>query len=215
MRRNQPSLATLPARCLRTPRPNRPGAERDKGEAVRQGHTLQTVRSHPRELTPGRQVTALLAALAAPYAVAAAGGWLTTRSLDNWYRRLRKPSWTPPGSAIGAVWVILYTLMGLSTWLAWREGAHSNVQAADVARANRLRTLQLAHNAAWSYAFFGLRSPGGGLAVIVCLWLAVLAWVRSLAPLSALAAWLQVPYLAWVAFAAVLNGQIYWRNRRG
>ena len=65
-------------------------------------------------------------------------------------------------------------------------------------------------DAAWSALFFGWRSPGLAFAEIVLLWLAILATVLAFSRVSTWAAALLVPYLAWVSFAAVLNGTI-WR----
>jgi len=69
---------------------------------------------------------------------------------------------------------------------------------------------QLALNALWTPLFFGLRQPGVAFAEIILLWLAILATLLAFRPVSRAAAWLLVPYLAWVSFAAVLNGTL-WR----
>ena len=58
---------------------------------------------------------------------------------------------------------------------------------------------------AWSPLFFTLERPDWSLAEVPLLWLSILALIVGLAPLSALAAWLLVPYLAWVSVAAALN----------
>jgi tryptophan-rich sensory protein len=73
---------------------------------------------------------------------------------------------------------------------------------------------QLGLNVLWSYAFFAARSPAAGLAVIVALWGAVAGWVRDAGRIDSLAGRLQVPYLAWVSFAGLLNAIIFWMNRR-
>jgi tryptophan-rich sensory protein len=65
-------------------------------------------------------------------------------------------------------------------------------------------------NAAWSWAFFGLRNPALGLVVIVALLLAILVTIRLFWPLDRIAAWLLVPYAAWVGYATALNLAI-WR----
>jgi len=60
-------------------------------------------------------------------------------------------------------------------------------------------------NVFWSVIFFGWRSLTGGLVEIVFLWLAILATMVAFARVSKVAAWLLVPYLFWVSFAAYLN----------
>ena len=70
--------------------------------------------------------------------------------------------------------------------------------------------VQLILNAAWTPIFFGLHRPDLAFFEIVLLWLSILATIALFHPLNAGAAWLLVPYLAWVTFAAALNLAI-WR----
>jgi tryptophan-rich sensory protein len=153
--------------------------------------------------------------LALPYAAAAAGGYATSRSVDSWYQALHKPAWTPPGQVIGAVWTVLYGLMGLSAWPTWRTGATGRTAPGQANAARAWFFVQLGLNTAWSFAFFGLRSPLAGLAVIVPLWLSVVGWIRATGRVHRAASWLQLPYLAWVSFATTLNAAIWWQNRGG
>jgi tryptophan-rich sensory protein len=73
--------------------------------------------------------------------------------------------------------------------------------------------IQLALNAAWTGLFFGVHRPGLAFAEIVVLALAVAVTIGLFARVSLPAALLLVPYLAWVCFAAVLNGVIWSLNR--
>ena len=73
--------------------------------------------------------------------------------------------------------------------------------------------VQLALNGLWSILFFGLQSPGLALVEILLLWCAIGITVKRFAALSRPAAFLLLPYWAWVSFAAVLNGSIWWLNR--
>jgi tryptophan-rich sensory protein len=173
-------------------------------------------RSDPRAEPPlKRQAVALLVCLALPFAAAALGGYATSRAVDGWYQTLERPAWTPPGWLFGPVWTVLYTLMGLSAWLSWREVAAGRAAAAEAEPARRWFLGQLALNTAWSFAFFGLRSPLAGLAVIVPLWLSIVGWIRATHRVNPTAAWLQLPYLAWVSFASCLNAALWWLNRNG
>lgn len=122
----------------------------------------------------------------------------------EWYAALAKPGWTPPSGVFGPVWTLLYVLMGVAAWLVWDR--HRN--AARVALT--LFVLQLIVNAAWSWLFFGLRSPALAFAGIVLLWALILATVIAFRRLRPPAAALLLPYLAWVTFAAALNFAI-WR----
>jgi benzodiazapine receptor len=74
--------------------------------------------------------------------------------------------------------------------------------------------VQLVLNAAWSPVFFGMRRPDLAFMEIVILWFSIVATIATFHPLNAVAAWLLLPYLGWVTFAAALNFTI-WRMNRG
>lgn len=152
-----------------------------------------------------RSLLALLAFLALSYAASAIGSLFTSAGLDGWYDTLEKPTWTPPGWVIGAVWTVLYGLMGVAAWLVWREGG-VGVQRVPLA----LFSGQLVLNVLWSVLFFGLQSPGGAFAGIVLLEIAILATMAAFWTVRPRAGALLLPYAAWVAFAGFLNYTI-WR----
>ncbi len=150
---------------------------------------------------------ALAAATFALGALLAAGlGSVATSSSTEsaWFEALEKPSWYPPSSAFGIVWTVLYVMIAVSGYLAWRSGADR--------AAISWWWAQMALNLAWSVVFFGLRSPGWAMVVIVALALAIGATIRSFDRFDRRAAWLLGPYLAWVLFASTLNGAIVWLN---
>lgn len=132
------------------------------------------------------------------------GGRATSSSVADWYPTLHKPSWTPPSWAFGAAWTPLYVAIAVAGVLVWdRDG---------FGLAMVLWGVQLALNALWSAIFFGLRAPALALLEIGLLGAAVAACIVMFAPISALAAWLFVPYLAWVLFAGLLNYRIWQLN---
>lgn len=137
-----------------------------------------------------------------------AGYHFTNISLSTWYPILAKPWFTPPGWLIGLVWFILFTLMGISLFFIWHRDM--GLRNHTVRNAVILFGVQLLFNVLWSAAFFGLRSPIAGLAVIIALWILILATIIKFWPISRDAALLLVPYLLWVSFAAFLNYDI-WR----
>jgi tryptophan-rich sensory protein len=104
----------------------------------------------------------------------------------------------------------LYAMMAIAVWLVWLWlGNRPGVPAALAVFA-----IQLAFNTAWSLIFFGMHRPGAALVDIVVLWLAIVLTIVLFWNISRTAAWLLVPYLAWVTFAMVLNGAI-WRLNSG
>ena len=132
------------------------------------------------------------------------GSIFTNMSVNSWYPALVKPWFTPPDGVIPAVWTLLFTLMGVSFFLAWRAG----LTLPQFRGAAYAFVAQFAVNILWSAAFFGLRSPLAGLVVIGLLWILILLNIYRFYPLSKEAALLLVPYLAWVSFAALLNYSI-------
>jgi len=153
-------------------------------------------------------IAVLAALLVVCLGVGALGSAATTPNLEPWYASLRKPAFTPPAIAFPIVWTTLYVMMAVAAWRVWRaDAAYFPKRAALVAF-----FVQLVLNAAWSWAFFAAQSPGLGLLVIVLLLVALVWTIIAFARVSRLAAWLLVPYLAWGAFATVLNGAIFAMN---
>lgn len=134
------------------------------------------------------------------------GSYFTDLSVSTWYPTLIKPPYTPPGWLIGAVWVVLYTLMGISLFLI----LNSNSRSGTLNSALIPFGVQLLLNIAWSGAFFGLRSPLYALVVIAALWLSIIITMKRFLEISRNAGVLLVPYILWVSFAAYLNYTI-WR----
>jgi tryptophan-rich sensory protein len=134
------------------------------------------------------------------------GSQFTALSVATWYPTLEKPWFTPPGSVISVVWIILYALMGLSIFLIWQNGLASKSSKAAIG----VFAIQLLANILWSYAFFGLQSPLIALAVISLLWLLILQCIIRFWYIRRSSAMLLVPYILWVSFAAILNYDI-WR----
>lgn len=153
-------------------------------------------------LPPLKSAIALAAWLVLCFGAATLGAMFTP---GDWYAALKKPAWNPPGWVFGPVWTALYTAMAVAAWLVWRRGGF--------AKQRRPLTLflgQLALNAGWTPLFFGLCSPGLALAEILLLWLAIAMTLVAFLRISRVAAWLLIPYLLWVSFAAVLNFAL-WR----
>ena len=147
----------------------------------------------------------LIVFLLANVATASSGGIFTP---DEWYRKLQKPVWCPPDWMFGAVWSVVFTMIAFAGWLVWEAGEGSSLVLP-----MGLYGFQLMLNFAWSAIFFGAKRPDWALAEVLVLWVAILGCIITFIPLSPVAAWLMVPYLAWASFAAALNANVWWRNR--
>ena len=95
-------------------------------------------------------------------------------------------------------------MIGVAAWLVWHRTG--------TGRALRLWGWQLAANALWTPAFFGLHNPLLALAVIAVLLALVALTIRRFARLQRVAAGLMLPYFAWVCYAAWLNAGFWWLN---
>ena len=122
---------------------------------------------------------------------------------NDWFDALRKPSIMPPGWAFGAAWTTLYILLGLAVALTLcRRGAPGWGLAVGLFAA------QMLLNFAWSPVFFGARRPEPALFIIVLMLVLSIAATFLFSRIDRRAAWLMVPYLAWLGFASLLNYRI-------
>lgn len=133
------------------------------------------------------------------------GSVFTVPSITAWYANLAKPDFAPPNWIFAPVWTMLFALMGVSAFLIWKRG----LKGKDVKIALGIFVGQLVLNVLWSIIFFGLRNPLGAFVEIIFLWLAILATISAFSKISKLAAWLLVPYILWVSFAAYLNFAVW------
>jgi tryptophan-rich sensory protein len=99
--------------------------------------------------------------------------------------------------------------MAIAAWLVWRRSGFAGARLALIFFA-----LQLALNCAWSFLFFGQRSPLAGLLDLVFLWLAIGACIAMFWRHCRAASLLLLPYWLWVSFAGALNFAI-WRLNPG
>jgi benzodiazapine receptor len=136
-----------------------------------------------------------------------AGSMVTDDAVNTWYLEIHKPGWTPPDWVFPVVWTSLFLMMGLSVWRIWQQAGFVRARTALM-----LFAAQLVLNFTWSALFFGLRNPGAALIEIFVLIAAVAGTIAAFARHDSIAAWLLAPYLAWISFAAVLNGSIWWMN---
>lgn len=167
---------------------------------------------HSDTTTPAARPMSLpLAALLAAIPVLAAatiGNFATMPNIAPWYAGLAKPPFNPPNWLFGPVWGTLYALMIVSFTRILRVSADLPGRGVAIT----LFLVQMALNAFWSVAFFALHSPTAGLIVIAALIVALGATIRAFHRFDRPAAWLLVPYAAWVSFASILNASIWWLN---
>lgn len=134
------------------------------------------------------------------------GGLATASSVDLWYTTLTLPAISPPSWVFGPVWITLYTLMGIASFLVFKSVSKQRRQALGLYGA------QLAVNALWPLLFFGIQQPGWGFINIVVLLALILMITKAFWHIDKRAGYLMLPYIAWVSFATYLNYAIWTLN---
>lgn len=155
----------------------------------------------------GLHIKKLLLSLMVCLGAGGIGTYYTLPSINNWYRLLQKPVFTPPNWVFGPVWTGLYILMGIALYIVWqKEGLEYQNKVASYIWFG----IQLVLNVLWSATFFGHHSIFGGLIIIVVLWLSIAITISEFSKQATIAAWLLMPYLLWVTYAGALNYS-FWR----
>ena len=157
-----------------------------------------------RDLTMLSLILGLLGFVLLVSAVAATGSMFKPGA---WYEALAKPAWTPPNWLFPVAWTLLYLMIAVAGWLVWRA-----VGFAGAGTAFALYFLQLLLNAAWSWLFFGLHRMDLAFIDISVLLLAIAANIFAFYAVRPGAAYLLIPYLLWVSYAAALNLVVWQMN---
>lgn len=118
------------------------------------------------------------------------------------YAMLNQPPFSPPAEVFPLVWGVLFLLMGISSWLVYRKAL---AQKQSPQYYLRPYAVQLILNICWSPLFFGLQAYWAGAVLALLLLIVVVAMIARFNQISRPAAWLQVPYLLWSAFAVYIS----------
>ena len=140
-------------------------------------------------------------------AVGGLSGWLTRDGAKAYSQSIIQPPLSPPAMVFPIGWGILFALMGIGA-------ARIYLAPPSRERTNSLRIflLQLAFNFFWSILFFNLQAFGVALVWLLILWGLILWMIVAFRKVDPLAAWMQIPYLLSVTFAAYLNYGVWMLN---
>lgn len=144
------------------------------------------------------KVKNLLISIAISLGVGLLSSFLTMGN-QNIYDYINVPQFAPPGWLFPIVWTILYILMGISSYLIYET------QDKDSVSALKVYGIQLIFNFFWSIIFFNLQNFVFAFIWIILLWILIIFMIYKFYKIKPLAAYLNMPYLLWVTFAAVLN----------
>lgn len=140
----------------------------------------------------------LIISLLIVYSVAAIGSFFTSGNTEGeWYESV-KPSITPPGWVFPIVWNILFFLIALSLYFAWINAKNKNKIVLAFGANFVLNIL-------WSYFYFYIKSPSLAFIDIIILEISIVFMIITSKGINKKSAYLLIPYLIWVGFAAILN----------
>jgi tryptophan-rich sensory protein len=160
------------------------------------------------------------------------GSFFTAPAVSSaWFSQLRKPSFFPPNWLFAPAWIVLYFLMGISLFLVWKKNWGIAITPGKQEKkfwnpfskklwtgswreenAILIFSLQLILNTLWSVIFFGLKSIGLAFFEILTLWFSIIYTIANFYRISKKAAYLLLPYILWVSFAAFLNFSVWQLN---
>lgn len=138
-------------------------------------------------------------------------GWLSSilaGDVREIYNGLILPNLSPPAYLFGIVWPILYTLIGISGYLIYKNRVSKTDQVLNYV----LFILQLFLNFIWSIIFFAQSSYWLGFIIILVLDLVVFLCIIQFWKTSRTASLLLIPYFLWIIFASYLTFSVAMLN---
>ena len=148
----------------------------------------------------------LLVCIVVPLVVGALSAFFSGGMGD--FERGNQPPLSPPGWLFPVVWTILYTFMGISSYLILTSEAEKE----EIQNALSIYAYQLTVNFLWPTFFFNFRWFFFSFLWLLLLIFLVAAMIREFYKISKSAAYLNIPYLIWLLFAGYLNFTIWWLN---
>ncbi len=126
----------------------------------------------------------------------------------NWYSTLIKPIWSPPVWVFGPVWTMLYILIAISFGKVFLMAVQRELPLT----AALPFALNLVFNLSFTYFQFTLQNNLLAAAdILLCLITLIWAMI-AIFPHKRWITLINIPYLAWVSFATVLQLTITYLN---
>lgn len=140
-------------------------------------------------------------------AVGGLSGFLSRSGMELYNETVNQPPLSPPGFLFPIVWTILYALMGFGA-----ARVYMSKPSANQSKGINLYIAQLIVNFFWSLIFFNVQAFGFAFIWLLLLWVLVFWMILTFRKVDPLAAYLQIPYLIWLTFAAYLNAGVWYLN---
>lgn len=130
---------------------------------------------------------------------------------SKWYKSLNQSPLTPPSWVFPIAWTILYALI-IASGVVFLSSPTTTIRAAVRSPGFFYYCAAWVLNLSWSQIFFRFQRPDLSFVVILAMLSFIALNIRAFYSVSRLAAYLLVPYFAWVSFATYLNGYIVFMN---
>ncbi len=130
---------------------------------------------------------------------------------SKWYKSLNQSPLTPPSWVFPIAWTILYALI-IASGVVFLSSPATTIRNAVRSPGFFYYCAAWVLNLSWSQIFFRFQRPDLSFVVILAMLSFIALNIRAFYPVSRLAAYLLIPYLAWVSFATYLNGYIVFMN---
>lgn len=150
----------------------------------------------------------LIVCIAIPLLIGALAAILTRGAMTE-FGALKQPLFSPPAWLFPVVWTILYTLMGISSYVILQ----SDARAEEKERTLAVYFYQLIVNFLWPIFFFNFGWRLFSFLWLLLLWLLVREMIRRFSAINKMAGRLNIPYIVWLTVAAYLNFGVWWLNR--
>ncbi|MEC1403247.1 TspO/MBR family protein [Bacillus subtilis] len=146
-----------------------------------------------------KKIVGALAVFVITYALFSAAGYLFPVD-QEWYNSLKKPDWTPSGTAIGIIWAILFALISLSAAIVYAAFSFKGAKSFWF-------TLLINYVLNQAFSYFQFTQKNLLAASLDCLLVAITAIVLLIIAkkYSRAAGYLLLPYFLWSAFATFLS----------
>ena len=141
--------------------------------------------------------------------IGVASAFLTRNNMDI-YSLVKTPPLSPPAFLFPLVWTILYILMGIGSAMILTTATSP---LSERKNALSVYALSLFFNFFWSIIFFNMRAFLFSFIWLIALLILIVTTIFRYSRINKTAAYLQIPYAIWVAFAGYLNLGIWLLNR--
>lgn len=144
----------------------------------------------------------IIIAIAIPLVVGGASSFLTYGAMDD-FEMVNKPLLSPPTWLFPVAWTILYILMGIASYLIYKNNEY--IKSDDKNKALILYGVQLVFNFFWSIIFFNLKAYYFAFFWLFIMWCLIIALMYYAKRVDKNAFYLLIPYILWTTFAGYLN----------